>query len=131
MTRAISIEGASLIATLKRLWKNEYIQIVTILSLIVLIFLGFWYGLTIALNNPNPIVVVPSGSMCIPYNGACDGWGHPFELMGWPEGAVRLEDGQFRPDAIDGGGDQAVLDPGQTPRSGGVCGPARSLAAAL
>ena len=66
-------------ATLKSLWKNEYIQIVTILSLIVLIFLGFWYGLTIALNNPNPIVVVPSGSMCIPYDGACNGWSHPFD----------------------------------------------------
>ncbi len=31
-----------------------------------------------ALNNPNPIVVVPSGSMCIPYDGLCNGWDHPF-----------------------------------------------------
>jgi signal peptidase I len=63
---------------LKKLWKNEYIQTATIISLIVLIFFGFWYGLTLALNNPNPIVVVPTGSMCIPYDGACDGWSHPF-----------------------------------------------------
>jgi len=66
-------------ATLKRLWKNEYVQTATIISLIVLIFFGLWYGLTIALNNTNPIVVVPSGSMCIPYDGACDGWSHPFD----------------------------------------------------
>jgi signal peptidase I len=60
-----------LTATLKRLWKNEYIQTATIISIIVLIFFGLWYGSTLALNNPNPIVVVPTGSMCIPYDGAC------------------------------------------------------------
>jgi signal peptidase I len=70
-----------LTATLKKLWKNEYIQTATIISLIVLIFFGFWYGSTLALNNPNPIVVVPSGSMCIPYGGACEDhlFDHPFE----------------------------------------------------
>ena len=66
-------------ATLKRLWKNEYIQTATIIGLIVLIFFGLWYGSTLALNNSNPVVVVPTGSMCIPYNGACDGWNHPFD----------------------------------------------------
>ena len=66
-------------ATLKRLWKNEYVQTATIIGLIVLIFFGLWYGSTIALNTQNPIVVVPTGSMCIPYDGACDGWTHPFE----------------------------------------------------
>lgn len=64
--------------TLKKLWKNEYVQTATVIGLIILIFFGFWYGLTLALNNPNPIVVVPTGSMCIPYDGACDGWSHPF-----------------------------------------------------
>jgi signal peptidase I len=67
-----------LTTTLKKLWKNEYIQTATIIGLIILIFFGFWYGLTLSLNNPNPIVVVPTGSMCIPYDGACDGWSHPF-----------------------------------------------------
>jgi signal peptidase I len=68
-----------LTATFKRLWKNEYVQTATIIGLIILIFFGFWYGSTLALNNPNPIVVVPSGSMCIPYDGACDGRSHPFD----------------------------------------------------
>lgn len=64
---------------LKKLWKNEYIQTATIISLIILIFFSLWYGSTLILNNPNPIVVVPTGSMCIPYDGACDGFGHPFD----------------------------------------------------
>jgi len=65
---------------LKKLWKNEYIQTATIIGLIILIFFGFWYGSTLALNTQNPIVVVPSGSMCIPYDGACQDylWDHPF-----------------------------------------------------
>lgn len=64
---------------LKKLWKNEYVQTATIISLIILIFFSLWYGSTLILNNPNPIVVVPTGSMCIPYDGACDGFGHPFD----------------------------------------------------
>jgi signal peptidase I len=64
---------------LKRLWKNEYVQTATIIGLIILIFFGLWYGSTLILNNPNPIVVVPTGSMCIPYDGACNGWDHPFD----------------------------------------------------
>jgi signal peptidase I len=64
---------------LKRLWKNEYVQTATIIGLIILVFFGLWYGSTLVLNNPNPIVVVPSGSMCIPYDGACNGWDHPFD----------------------------------------------------
>jgi signal peptidase I len=73
------MEGKALTATLKRLWKNEYIQTATIIGLIILIFFGLWYGSTLALNNPNPVVVVPTGSMCIPYDGACNGWDHPFD----------------------------------------------------
>ncbi len=64
---------------LKQLWKNEYIQTATIIGLIILIFFGLWYGSTLVLNNPNPVVVVPTGSMCIPYDGACNGLDHPFD----------------------------------------------------
>ena len=70
---------------LKRLWKNEYIQTAAIIGLIILIFFGIWFGATVALSNPNPIVVVPTGSMCIPYDGlvgnACQDhlWDHPFD----------------------------------------------------
>lgn len=67
-------------AKLKKLWKNEYVQTATVIGLIVLIFFGIWFGATLVLNTPNPIVVVPSGSMCIPYDGACEAhlWDHPF-----------------------------------------------------
>jgi signal peptidase I len=64
---------------IKKLWKNEYVQTATVIGLIVLVFFGIWYCATVALNNPNPIVVVPSGSMCIPYGSACEGLDHPFD----------------------------------------------------
>jgi signal peptidase I len=67
-----------LAAKLKKLWKNEYVQTAAIIGIIVLIFFSIWFSATLALNTPNPVVVVPTGSMCIPYDGACDGWSHPF-----------------------------------------------------
>ena len=65
-------------ATLKKLWKNEYVQTAIVIGLIVLIVFGFWYGSQLVLNTPYPVLAVVSGSMCIPYDGACDGWSHPF-----------------------------------------------------
>ncbi len=65
---------------LKKLWKNEYVQTAAVIGLIILAFFGAWFGATLALNTQNPIVVVPSGSMCIPYDGDCEQhlWDHPF-----------------------------------------------------
>jgi signal peptidase I len=71
--------GAALIVNLKKLWKNEYVQTTVVIGLIALAVLGFWYGSQAMLNTPYPALAVVSGSMCIPYNGACDGWTHPFE----------------------------------------------------
>jgi len=65
-------------AKLKELWENEYFQTASVIIFIILIFFGLWYGSTLALNNTNPVVVVPTGSMCIPYDGGCNGWDHPF-----------------------------------------------------
>jgi signal peptidase I len=48
------------------------------MGLIVLIVLGFWYGAQIALNTPDPVLAVVSGSMCIAQDAQCDGWTHPF-----------------------------------------------------
>ena len=45
----------------------------------VLIVFGFWYGSQLVLNTPYPVLAVVSGSMCVPYDGACDGWSHSFE----------------------------------------------------
>jgi signal peptidase I len=71
--------GTALTATLKKLWGNEYVQTVVVIGLIALAVFGFWYGSQAVLNTPYPALAVVSGSMCVPYDGACDGWAHPFE----------------------------------------------------
>ncbi|HEX9262681.1 MAG TPA: signal peptidase I [Candidatus Bathyarchaeia archaeon] len=65
--------------SLKKLWKNEYVQTAVVIGVIVLIVFGFWYGSQLVLNTPYPVLAVVSGSMCVPYDGACDGWSHSFE----------------------------------------------------
>ncbi len=65
-------------ANLKKLWKNEYVQTAIAIGLIALVIFGFWYGSQVVLNTPYPALAVVSGSMCIPYDGACDGRFHPF-----------------------------------------------------
>lgn len=71
--------GTTLIAKLKKLWKNDYIQTSVAIGLIALAVFGFWYGSQALLNTSYPALAVVSGSMCIPENGACDGWTHPFD----------------------------------------------------
>lgn len=71
--------GAALTATLKKLWKNDYVQTAVVIGLIALAVFGFWYGSQAVLNTSYPALAVVSGSMCIPYDGACDGWTHPFD----------------------------------------------------
>ena len=73
--------GTALTVNLKKLWKNEYFQTAIVLGLISLAIFGFWYGSQAVLNTQYPALAVVSGSMCIPYDGACDGWTsltHPF-----------------------------------------------------
>ena len=65
-------------ATLKRLWKNEYVQTAAIIGLMALVVLGLWVSAQIILNTPDPALAVVSGSMCIPQNAQCNGWTHPF-----------------------------------------------------
>jgi signal peptidase I len=67
-----------LTANLKKLWKNEYVQSAVVIGLIALAVFGVWYGSQAVLNTPYPALAVVSGSMCIPYDSACDGWSHPF-----------------------------------------------------
>ena len=76
MTTAIKFQ------LLRKLWKNEYVQTAVVIGLIVLVVFGFWYGSQLALNTQYPVLAVVSGSMCVPYDGACQGWfslTHPFE----------------------------------------------------
>ena len=67
----------------KKLLKNDTFQTAVVIGLIVLVVLGFWYGSQVVLNTKiPPALAVVSGSMCIPYDGACDGWlsiNHPFD----------------------------------------------------
>ena len=66
-------------ATFKKLWKNEYVQTAVIISLIVVIVIGFWFGIQLTLDTPYPVLAVVSGSMCVPSGALCDGWSDPFE----------------------------------------------------
>jgi signal peptidase I len=68
-----------LTVNLKELWKNDYVQTAVVIGLIALAVFGFWYGSQVVLNTPYPALAVVSGSMCVPYDGACDGWTHPFD----------------------------------------------------
>ena len=68
-------------ATLRRIWKNDYFKSAVIILVIVGVVFGFFFGLQFLLNTPVPVRVVESGSMCVPYDGACDGLlsvNHPF-----------------------------------------------------
>ena len=76
-----TIRGKSLIA-LKKLWKNDYFKTVVAIVLLVVIVLGFFFGLELALNTPDPALTVESGSMCIPYDANDNFWlslNHPFD----------------------------------------------------
>jgi hypothetical protein len=57
----------------KKLWKNENFQVIVAVIIIVSILVSVY-----AAETAGYVAVVPSGSMCIPYDAACDGWTHPF-----------------------------------------------------
>jgi len=59
--------------------RSEYIKSIAAVAVIVVVVLGFFFGLSFALNAEVPIRVVESGSMCVPYGGACDGLSDIFE----------------------------------------------------
>jgi signal peptidase I len=66
-------------ATLKRIWKNEYVKTALMIVIIIVAVFGFWYGSQLALNTQYPVLAVASGSMCTVQGMRCDGWSHPFE----------------------------------------------------
>lgn len=63
----------------KRYWKNDYVQTAAVIGLIVAIVLGLFFGAQLILDTPYPTLTVETGSMCVPCDGRCDGWSHPFE----------------------------------------------------
>lgn len=58
--------------------RKENIKSIAAIGLIVIVVLGFFVGLSFALNAEVPVRVVESGSMCVPYGAFCDGWSHAF-----------------------------------------------------
>jgi signal peptidase I len=68
-----------MLSVLTRIRRNEYFKSAIVIVIIVALVLGFFFGLQLALGTAVPVRVVESGSMCIPFDGACDGWTHPFE----------------------------------------------------
>lgn len=65
--------------TLKKYWKNEYVQTGIMILVIVVVVFGFWYGTQMILNTQYPALAVASGSMCRVQRMHCDGLSHPFE----------------------------------------------------
>jgi signal peptidase I len=59
--------------------RNEYVRSAIVIAIIIAVVLGLFFGLQFALGTSVPVRVVESGSMCVPYDGGCDGWTHPFE----------------------------------------------------
>ena len=63
---------------LSKVTHNENFKSILAIAIIVIVVLGFFFGLRFALNTEVPVRVVESGSMCVPYDGLCDGWSHTF-----------------------------------------------------
>ena len=63
----------------KKLWSNDYFKTAFTIALIIVVIAGVFVGVQLALGASVPIRVVESGSMCVPYDGGCDGWSHPFD----------------------------------------------------
>jgi signal peptidase I len=59
---------------LRKLSKSNYFKTIVTIVLIVAITGGFFLGMQLVLGTPAPLRVVESGSMCVPYDGACEGW---------------------------------------------------------
>ncbi len=63
---------------ISKITRNENFKSILAIAIIVILVLGFFFGLRFALNTEVPVRVVESGSMCVPYDGLCDGWSHTF-----------------------------------------------------
>jgi signal peptidase I len=66
------------LSLLSKITRNENFKSILAILVIIIVVLGFFFGLQFALNTEVPVRVVESGSMCLIYDGACDGWSHTF-----------------------------------------------------
>jgi signal peptidase I len=63
----------------KKLWKNDYFRTALAIALVIVVIVGVFVGMQLALGASVPVRVVESGSMCVPYDGRCNGWSHSFD----------------------------------------------------
>jgi signal peptidase I len=59
---------------LDRVRQSKHARTIISMVLTVALVLGFFFSLPLVLGVSIPVRVVESGSMCIPYGGACEGW---------------------------------------------------------
>jgi signal peptidase len=64
---------------IRKIARNDYLKSVAAIGIVLLVIGGGYFGLCFALNVDVPVRVVESGSMCVTYNGSCDGGSHIFE----------------------------------------------------
>ena len=64
---------------LTNLWKKDYFKTALSIALIIAVIAGFYFGMVLTLGTLVPVRTVESGSMCVPFDGTCDGWSHPFD----------------------------------------------------
>ncbi len=60
-------------AATRKVWQNRHFKTILPIAIAVFLVLGSFLGLQFALDNPTPLRVVESGSMCIPLGRDCDG----------------------------------------------------------
>jgi hypothetical protein len=68
-------------SSLQKLGKNherKLLNVLVLLAVIAIGFLGFWFASKAILNTEYPILPVSSGNMCV-FQSSCDGLMHPFE----------------------------------------------------
>jgi len=66
------------LSVITKINRNEYVKSAIVIGVIIAVVLSLFFGLQLALGTPVPVRVVESGSMCVPFDGGCDGWTHPF-----------------------------------------------------
>ncbi len=72
-TNASPIGEGAMVSNPPKITRNEYFKTAFAIAAVVIVILGFFFGLSVVLNTDTPVRVVESGSMCVPYGAACDG----------------------------------------------------------
>lgn len=69
----------NIVSNTAKITRREYLKTATVVALVVVLVLGFFFGLRLVLDSETPVRVVESGSMCVTDGSYCDGWSHTFD----------------------------------------------------